>query len=84
MPKHEIQKTVSNILLYQTEDGVTHIDVRLEGGTVWLSQRLIAELFQKDIRTINEHIKHIYKENELNPSSTIRNFRIVQKEGKRA
>jgi len=70
-------------LLYQTDDGQVKIDVRLEDETIWLSQRLMAELFQKDVRTINEHIQNIYKEGELEPESTIRKFRIVQKEGSR-
>ena len=70
-------------LLYQTDDGQVKIDVRLEDETIWLSQRLMAELFQKDVRTINEHIQNIYKEGELKPESTIRKFRIVQKEGSR-
>ena len=76
-------QTQSEFLLYQTEDGRTRIDVRLENETVWLSQRLMAELFQKDVRTINEHIKNIYSEGELEPRATIRKFRIVQAEGKR-
>ncbi len=57
--------------------------MRLDGNTVWLSQRLLAELFQKDVRTINEHIQNIYEEGELAPETTIRKFRIVQTEGKR-
>lgn len=69
--------------LYQTEDGKTKIEVNLREETVWLSQRQMAELFQKDIRTINEHIQNIYNEKELEPNSTIRNFRIVQTEGTR-
>ena len=73
----------SDILFYQTEDGRTRIDVRLENETVWLSQRLMAELFQKDVRTINEHIKNIYGEGELESGATIRKFRIVQTEGNR-
>jgi len=51
--------------------------------TVWLTQKLMAELFQKNVRTINEHIKNIYSEGELDPGATIRKFRIVQKEGQR-
>jgi hypothetical protein len=78
-----LPQTQSHILIYQTEDGRTRIDVRLEDETVWLSQRLLAELFQKNVRTINEHIKNIYAEGELGPQSTIRKFRIVQTEGKR-
>jgi hypothetical protein len=73
----------SEILIYQTENGRTCIDVRLEDETVWLSQKLMAELFQKDVRTINEHIKNIYHEGELGPEATIRKFRIVRTEGAR-
>jgi len=73
----------SEIVFYQTEDGHGRIQVRLEGGTVWLTQRLLAELFQKDVRTINEHIQNIFDEGELLPEATIRKYRIVQAEGKR-
>ena len=73
----------SSLILYQTEDGQTRIEVRLENESVWLSQKLMADLFQKDIRTINEHIQNIYIEAELKPESTIRKFRIVQMEGTR-
>lgn len=76
-------KSESGILLYQTEDGRTRLEVRLQDNTVWLTQKLMAELFQKDIRTINEHIQNIFEENELKPESTIRKFRIVQSEGVR-
>jgi hypothetical protein len=55
----------------------------LENETVWLTQKLMADLFQKDVRTINEHIQNIYEEGELSPDSTIRKFRIVQTEGTR-
>ena len=75
--------TNSGILIYQTEDGRTKVQVRLEDETVWLNQRLMAELFQKDVRTINEHIKNIFAEGEQEPESTIRKFRIVQTEGNR-
>ena len=71
----------SSLIFYQTEDGQTRIEVRLNDETVWLSQKLMAELFQKDVRTINEHIHNIYAEGELNPVPTIRKFRIVQMEG---
>ena len=73
----------SSFIFYQTEDGQTRIEVRLEDENVWLSQRLMAELFQKDIRTINEHIQNIYSEGELSLDPTIRKFRIVQMEGSR-
>lgn len=73
----------NKIIIYNTEDGQTKIDVRLENETVWLNQKQMAELFDKDIRTINEHIGNIYGEAELSRSSTIRNFRTVQAEGAR-
>lgn len=75
--------TRSEILLYQTEDGQTRIDVRLEDGTVWLSQKRIAELFQVGVPTIHEHLRNIYEEQELLPEPTLRKFRIVQAEGNR-
>lgn len=73
----------SEILFYQGEDGRGRVQVRLDQGTVWLSQRLLAELFDKDVRTINEHIQNIFEEGEHDPAATIRKFRIVQTEGKR-
>src|SRR3989338_1627805 len=73
----------SQILLYQTEDGRTRIQCRFENETIWLTQALIAELFQKDVRTINEHLINIFDEDELAREATIRNFRIVRTEGKR-
>jgi hypothetical protein len=74
---------LSEIILYQAEDGHTRIQVRLEDETVWLPQRLIAELFQVAVPTINEHLTNIYAEAELDPGATIRKFRIVQTEGNR-
>ena len=74
---------MKQIEIYQTEDGRTEIEVRLEQETLWLSQAPMAELFDKDVRTINEHIKNIFSDNELSKSSTIRKFRIVRQEGNR-
>lgn len=73
----------TNILIYQTEEGNTKIDVRLENETVWMTQKAISELYQKGVNTINEHIKNIYAEGELQESATIRKNRIVQTEGNR-
>lgn len=73
----------TNILIYQTEEGNTKVDVRLENETVWMTQKAIAELYQKSVNTINEHIKNIYAEGELQETATIRKNRIVQTEGKR-
>ena len=73
----------TGILFYQTEDGKSRIQVRLKDGTVWLNQRLLAELYQVSVPTINEHISTIYSDHELSPEATIRKFRIVQTEGSR-
>jgi len=71
------------VLLYQTEDGRTRIECRFENETLWLSQAMMADLFQVTIPTINEHLKGIYAEGELEPDPTIRKFRIVRLEGAR-
>jgi len=73
----------SEIEIYQTEDGVTKVDVRLEDETVWLTQQQIAELFHTARSSIVEHIKHIYQDGELLQEATCREFRQVQTEGKR-
>jgi len=72
----------SEIILYQTEDNRTRIEVRLENETVWLTQKQMAELFQKDIRTINDHIQNLLEEGELVPESVIRKYRITAADGK--
>lgn len=71
------------ILFYQAEDGTMRIDVRLQDETLWLTQMQMTELFQKDKRTISDHIANVYEEGELARESTVRNFRTVQKEGSR-
>jgi prophage maintenance system killer protein len=71
------------IVIYQTESGETQIDVQLEQETVWLSQAQMSALFDKDLRTINEHIHNVYREGELEKTSTIRKSRIVRQEGAR-
>jgi hypothetical protein len=73
----------SSIVLYVTEDGRTRVECRFEDETIWLTQALIAELFQKDVRTINEHLVNIFEEEELTREATIRKFRMVRLEGKR-
>ncbi len=73
----------SEILFYQTENGQTKLEVKLEDETVWLSQKQMSELFQKAKSTISEHVKNVYKERELEEVSTVRKFRTVQQEGKR-
>ncbi len=77
----EGEPPAGQVLIY--EDGTTHLQVRLDGDTVWLTQRLIAELFQVSVKTVNEHLSNIYAEGEIDPAATIRKFRIVQSEGSR-
>ena len=73
----------SEIIMYQTEDGLTKIDVKLEEETVWLSLEQMADLFQRDKSTISRHIKNIFEEGELPRESTVANFARVQNEGSR-
>ncbi|WP_141396883.1 virulence RhuM family protein [Clostridium tertium] len=73
----------NNVIMYESDDGKFKIDVRVEDETVWLTQRGISELYQKGVNTINEHIKNIFNERELNEEATIRKNRIVQTEGNR-
>lgn len=74
---------LGEIVLYQTDEGRTRVECRFADETLWLSQALIADLFQKDVRTINEHLQNIYEEGELDSGPTIRKFRIVRREGQR-
>lgn len=74
------QTPQSEMILYQTEDGRTRIQCRFENESIWLTQALIADLFQKDVRTINEHLVNIFDEGELEREPTIRKFRIVRSE----
>ena len=76
-------ENTSHIILYQTPDGDTRIEVKLEDETVWLTQAQMAELFEKSKATISEHISHIYEEWELVESATVRKFRTVQLEWER-
>jgi hypothetical protein len=71
------------ILLYQSEDGTTRIEVRLEGDTVWLPQRAMVELFQTTKQNVSLHIQHIFEEGELRPEATVKQYLTVQTEGKR-
>ena len=73
----------NQIIIYQSEDGQTRIEVKFMGETVWLSQQQMADLFQSSRSNVVEHIKHIYEEGELDEESTCRNFRQVRQEGSR-
>ena len=73
----------NKIVIYQTEDGKTQLDVKLENETVWLTQAQLVQLFDSSKANVSEHIKHIYEDGELAADSTVRKFRTVQTEGKR-
>lgn len=73
----------NELLIYESEGQRIEVQLDSQEETLWLSQRQMAELFDRDARTINEHLKNIYKEQELTEGATIRKFRIVRKEGKR-
>ena len=77
------KKEENEIIIYQSEDGQTHIDVKFTDKTVWLSQQQMAELYQTSRSNVVEHIKHIYEDEELDEGSTCRNFRQVRQEGSR-
>ena len=72
-----------DLILYRSSEGKTSVSLRYEDETFWLQQKLIANLFGVDVRTVNEHIQNIYASEELLPERTIRKFRIVQREGNR-
>lgn len=73
----------NQVIIYQSEDGETRIDVKFTGETVWLSQQQMADLYQSSRSNVVEHIKHIYEDGELDEESTCRNFRQVRQEGAR-
>ncbi len=79
---NKLQKS-GNFILYTAPDGDVKLEVFLLDETLWLTQKMMAELFGVDVRTINEHIKNIFKSGELDEISTIRKIRIVQREGER-
>ena len=72
-----------DIVIYQTKDGLTKIDVRFDDETVWLTQAQLVELYKSSKANVSEHIKHIFEEGELAEESTVRKFRTVQIEGER-
>lgn len=74
---------LGEIMVYQSEDGLTHVDVRFEGDTVWLTQAQLIDLYHSSKSNVSEHIKHIYEDGELTEEATVRKFRTVQNEGNR-
>ena len=77
------QNNNGNIVIYQSEDGKTHLEVKYEQESLWLSQQQICDLYQTSRTNIIEHIKHIYEDGELTEASTCRKFRQVRQEGTR-
>ncbi len=78
-----IRNSTAEFLIFTAQAGENSIEARYEDETIWLSQKLMGELFEVDVRTINEHLKNIYGQGEQTEEATIRKFRIVQIEGKR-
>ena len=81
--KKLIRNSTTEFLTFTSQSGESSIEARYEDETVWLSQKLMAVLFDVGINTINQHLKEIYKSNKIIENRTIRKFRIVQTEGKR-
>ena len=78
-----MQENNSQIIIYQTKNGETKLDVRFQDETVWLTQKLMAELFQTTSQNITIHLKNIFEEGELDEGATCKDFLQVQKEGNR-
>ena len=74
-----IRNSTTEFLIFTSQAGENSIEARYEDETIWLSQKLMATLFKVDVRTINEHLKNIYTQNEQTETATIRKFRIVTK-----
>jgi len=80
--KLQIRNSTAEFLVFTKQAGQDSIEVRVEDETVWLTQKLIANLFDVNIRTISEHLQNIFRKNELNRNSVIRKFRITASDGK--
>ncbi|EIX7809392.1 virulence RhuM family protein [Salmonella enterica] len=81
--KHLFPSPAGEFVMFASGDGRVRVECRFESDTIWLSQASMADLYDKDVRTINEHLINIFSEGELGQNSTIRKFRIVRQEGKR-
>ncbi|MDO2451121.1 MULTISPECIES: virulence RhuM family protein [Enterobacter] len=81
--KDVIQSPAGEFIMFASGDGRVRVECRFESDTIWLSQAAMAELYGKDVRTINEHLMNIFSDGEIDQNSTIRKFRLVRQEGKR-
>ncbi len=79
-----IDNSKGDIIIYQTDDGLTKIDVKVENETVWLSQQQMADLYDTTKQNISLHIKNFFYKEELDEDSTVKEFLTVQKEGNRS
>ena len=80
--KKMIRNSTAEFLIFSKQAGDNSIEVQIEDGTVWLSQKMLAALFEVDVRTINEHLKNIFLSSELEENSVIRKFRTTANDGK--
>ncbi len=83
LPNNGANSGKGQFLIYEAEDGKVKIDVRMEEETVWLTQQLMADLFQSSQQNISHHIQCIYEEGELTPEATHKKYLSVRREGKR-
>ncbi|AZV03799.1 hydroxyacid dehydrogenase [Enterobacter sp. N18-03635] len=81
--KDVIQSPAGEFIMFASGDGRVRVECRFESDTIWLSQAAMADLYGKDVRTINEHLMNIFSDGEIDQNSTIRKFRLVRQEGKR-
>ena len=80
--KLQIRNSTAEFLIFTNQDNKDSIEVRIEDETIWLTQKLIATLFEVNVRTISEHLQNIFNSNELEKDSVIRNFRTTASDGK--
>jgi len=81
MKKNTIRNSTAEFLVFSGQKGANSIEVQIAEETVWLTQKLMGVLFEVTVPTINEHLSNLYNQKEISKKTTIRNFRIVQKEG---
>lgn len=77
-----MEEKYGEILIYQTEDGLTNINVKIQDETVWLTQQQLVELYQSSKSNVSEHIKHIFEEGEFDKEGVVRKFRTTPSDGK--
>ena len=78
----EFDKQLGEVIIYQTDEGLTKLEVKMENETVWLTQAQLVELYQTSKANVSEHINHIFEEGELDKESVVRKFRTTASDGK--